>query len=116
MIFFERRGATQQIWYYELLPLAGQKFTKGNPIRDEHLADCKANWLSKEESERWWAVPVKEIIERDFDLTAKNPHRKEEIEHLPPEEIVASVLEKQREITAILEELQAMLNEPISIT
>jgi len=42
-------------------------------------------------------------------LTAKNPNRKDEYEHRPPKELVAGVLEKERAITKILEDLHGLL-------
>jgi type I restriction enzyme M protein len=55
-------------------------------------------------------VPVEEIKARGYDLTARNPNRKE-TEALPaPMEIVASLLEREREILNIVEELDMMLS------
>jgi type I restriction enzyme M protein len=53
---------------------------------------------------------VEEIKARGYDLTARNPNRKE-TEALPaPMEIVASLLEREREILNIVEELDMMLS------
>jgi type I restriction enzyme M protein len=55
-------------------------------------------------------VPVEEIKARGYDLTARNPNRKE-TEALPsPIEILASLLEREREILSILEELDELLS------
>jgi type I restriction enzyme M protein len=46
---------------------------------------------------------------RGYDLTARNPNRKE-TEALPsPVEIVAGLLEREREIIGILEEIEEIL-------
>lgn len=111
LIFFDRPGPTKEIWCYEILPPAGQKFTKGNPIQDEHFSDCRAKFKERAVSGQSWVVPVEKIIENGYDLTAKNPNREEDIEHRPPEELVASVLEKERKIAIILEDVQALLAE-----
>jgi type I restriction enzyme M protein len=78
LIFFERTGPAKRIWYYEILPLPGKKFSKGNPIQDEHFKDCSRKAKSRALSDQSWIVPVKQIVERNYDLTAKNPNRKEE--------------------------------------
>ncbi len=40
LMFFGRPGPTRAIWYYELpLPAGLKKFSKGNPILDEHLIE-----------------------------------------------------------------------------
>ena len=45
LIFFERPGPTEEIWYYELpLPPGLKKFSKGSPIRDEHFEEAKRLW------------------------------------------------------------------------
>lgn len=109
LLFFKRPGPTKEIWYYEILPPPGQKFTKGNPIQDEHFADCRGKFKDRVGSEQSWVVPVEKIIENGYDLTAKNPNREEDIEHQPPEELVASVLAKEQQIAAILKEVQDIL-------
>jgi type I restriction enzyme M protein len=123
LIFFERPGPTREVWYYELpLPEGLKKFSKGNPIQDEHFKEARELYKAWDAyrkgqgprepclSERSWIVPVEEIKARGYDLTARNPNRKE-TEALPaPIEIVASLLEREREILSIVEELDMMLS------
>jgi type I restriction enzyme M protein len=53
---------------------------------------------------------VEEIRNRGYDLTPRNPNRKE-TQLLPsPTEIVASLLEREREILSIVEELNEILS------
>lgn len=60
-------------------------------------------------SERSWIVPVEEIKVRGHDLTARNPNR-QEVAVLPsPAEIVARLIEREREILSIMEELNELL-------
>ncbi len=54
-------------------------------------------------------MPVEEIIERGYDLTARNPNRKEAFEHRKPEELISSILEKEQRIASIVEEVQGLL-------
>jgi len=122
LIFFERPGPTREVWYYELpLPEGLKKFSKGSPIQDEHFKEARELYKAWDAyrksqgpreaclSERSWIVPVEEIRARGYDLTARNPNRKE-TEALPaPMEIVASLLEREREILSIVEELDELL-------
>ena len=122
LIFFERPGPTKEIWYYELpLPEGPKKFSKGNPIRDEHFDEARRLWRGWEAhrkgegpreaclSEHSWIVSVEEIKKKGYDLTARNPNRPEGEELPSPAEIVARLLEKEREILSIVEELNEML-------
>ncbi len=125
LIFFERPGPTKEIWYYELpLPEGLKKFSKGNPIQDEHFNEARKLWQAWDAyrkgkgpreaclSERSWIVPVEEIKARGYDLTARNPRRKDEAELPSPVEILASLSEKEREILSIIDELNEILESP----
>jgi len=125
LIFFERPGPTKEIWYYELpLPEGLKKFSKGNPIQDHHFDEARELWKQwdayrkgkgprPEATEHSWVVPVEEIKERGYDLTARNPTRPEG-EILPsPVEITSQLLEKERSILGIIEELSEILSNKI---
>ncbi len=122
LLFFERPGPTKEIWYYELpLPEGLKKFSKGSPIQDQHFEEARRLWKAWDAyrkgqgpreaclSERSWIVLADEVKASGYDLTARNPNRKE-AEALPsPVEIVAELLEREREILSIAEELNELL-------
>ncbi len=123
LIFFERPGPTKEVWYYELpLPEGLKKFSKGSPVQDEHFNEARQLWKAWDAyrrgegpreaclSERSWIVPVEEIKQRGYDLTARNPNRREANTLPPPMEIVAQLMEKEREILSIVEELDELLS------
>lgn len=105
LIFFDKKGPTREIWYYELQG----DYTKANPVKDQDLVDCFEKWKDQETSENSWTVSINEIKERNYDLTARNPNIKEEISYPEPEELVESVLEKERQILATLKEFHDIL-------
>jgi len=109
VLFFERGRPTRDIWYYEVQPVGGGRFTKGNPIRDRDLDELRTLWAERPATERSWRVPVAEVVARGYDLTAKNPNRPADAARLSPEELVASALSKEGQIAALLEEMQALL-------
>ena len=106
-MFFDKTGPTKEVWYYELQG----EYTKANPVKDEDLIDCFEKWKNREISDNSWIVSIDEIRERDYDLTARNPNIKQELICINPEELVKSILDKERRIIAVLEEFQNILGE-----
>jgi len=123
LLFFERPGPTEEIWYYELpLPEDLKKFSKGSPIQDEHFAQARELWAAwdayrrgegprPEPTEDSWIVPVDEVKERGYDLTARNPSQEEAETYRHPAQITASLLEKERQILGIIRELHEMVGD-----
>ncbi len=107
LVFFDKTGPTEEIWYYELQG----EYTKANPIRDEDLADCFEKWKNREVSENSWVVSYEEIRKKNYDLSAKNPNKKEEISFPEPNEILKSVLEKEKMIIKLIEQLRAVIGD-----
>ncbi|MEH1775387.1 class I SAM-dependent DNA methyltransferase [Nostoc sp.] len=200
LLFFDRSGQTDEIWYYELpLPEGRKTYTKTKPIQDEDFSVCVAWWKNREENEQAYkykfreaynqarndATPhwnagkkaeetankllktVKELAEKiqglqnsilDFspskdiaqiknqiqivkdeveeaqteekiqreiakdekakgeaiywaiyNLDRKNPNSQQDFEHLPPEQLVADILEKDRRVAEIMGEIRQLL-------
>lgn len=57
LLFFERGGPTDTIWYYELpLPEGRKKYSKTAPLQFEELAPALAWWNAREEGPQAWKV------------------------------------------------------------
>ncbi|MDR1646501.1 MAG: SAM-dependent methyltransferase, partial [Zoogloeaceae bacterium] len=57
LLFFERGGPTQTIWYYELpLPEGRKKYSKTAPLQFEEFAPALAWWNAREEGAQAWKV------------------------------------------------------------
>lgn len=103
LIFFERGKPTKDVWYYELIG----KFTKGKPIRDSNLEECWQKFQKRAGSDSSWSVPVENL--KNYDLTARNPNRKEDLSHRPPIELVLEIKKKEEKIDDILNEIKKIL-------
>lgn len=110
LLFFDRSGRTQNVWFYEHpLPEGRKNYTKTQPLQFEEFAPLIAWWKHRKETEQAWKVPAAELLANNCNLDRKNPHTKEDIAHLPPERIVADILDKERRIAEIIESIQELL-------
>lgn len=102
LLFFEKGRSTKEVWYYELTPPPGVKYTKKSPILDEHTTDAYEKWSKKDASENSWIIPAEEIVNKNYDLSAKNPNGQGDIEHKSPQHILKSIRTKEIQINEIL--------------
>jgi type I restriction enzyme M protein len=85
----------------------------------EEFADCLAWWDQRQENEYAWKVSAGDVLKYDAagnlisaNLDIKNPNAVEAIEHLPPEQLVADIIQKERQILALMDEIEnAMTSE-----
>jgi len=106
IVFFEKTGEpTKEIWYYEL----EGKFTKKQRIKDKHFEDVLKKIETREISENSWVVPIEEIVERNYDLTPKNPNKRDEMEYKDPKEILEEIETIDYEIGKLLEEIKSLM-------
>ena len=66
----------------------------------------------REENERAWRVPAAELLAAGCNLDRKNPRAKEDITHLPPEQLAADILKKEQRIAEIMVNIQKLLAAP----
>lgn len=111
ILFFDRSGPTRNVWYYEQpLPEGRRSYTKTNPILFDEFADCVKWWRKRDENDHAWKIPAAEILASGCNLDRKNPHAKETTIHLPPSELAASILKKEKRIADIVGNIQALLH------
>jgi type I restriction enzyme M protein len=122
VIFFDTAGPTRDVWFYEQpMPEGRRKYSKTRPIQFEEFSACMAWWGQREEGPQAWKVSGPELIRRDeagrvvaVNLDLKNPAAKEAVDHRAPAEIVASVIEKERQVLALLDEIKALVAERVA--
>jgi type I restriction enzyme M protein len=69
-------------------------------------------WRHRKENDRAWKVSAAELLGNNCNLDRKNPKGKEDITHLPPEQIVESILQKELRIMEIIGRIKALLEKP----
>jgi type I restriction enzyme M protein len=114
LMFFDRSGPTKDIWFYEHpLPEGRKNYTKTQPLQFEEFAELLTWWNKRSTNAQAWKISAKDILANGCNLDHKNPTAKEDITHLPPEQLVANILEKERQIIAIMEQVQVLLKEAV---
>ena len=104
VLFFEKGKPTQKIWYYQLNP--SRNMGKTNPLNDKDMAEFIEQQKTFADSENSWTVSINDINQSTFDLSVKNPNKKEVTPLRSPQEILQEMKNLDKETTEILGELQ----------
>ena len=73
VLFFEKGAPTKNVWFYQLN--LNRNLGKGNPLSEIDLAEFVKLQKTKGVSENSWSVDVKDIDQKTFDLSVKNPDK-----------------------------------------
>lgn len=119
LLFFDRSGPTEDIWYYELpLPEGRKNYTKTKPLQFDEFASCIEWWNSREKNIHAWKATAANVLKYDeagklisANLDIKSPNSSETFEHLPPDQLAANILDKEYRIIEIIEGIKATLHE-----
>jgi type I restriction enzyme M protein len=103
LLFFNKGGPTEKIWYYDLSDI---KVGKRTPFTLDRFDDFFRLLPMRADSERSWTVTRKEIEARNFDLKAVNPNAKSEEDTRTPEELLDLIDAKGREVSEALAALR----------
>ncbi len=107
VLFFEKGSATQNVWFYQLN--LDRNLGKTNALNEKDLAEFIELQKTKAESENSWSIAVKDIDQTTFDLSAKNPNKKEEAVLRQPQDILAAMAELDKQSADILATIKTLL-------
>lgn len=115
ILFLEEGLPTKDIWYYELKPPAERKkYSKTKPLQYDEFEDLKAWWNNRIENECAWKVSVGNIAKSneqgvcyELNLDVKNPNQKSDLEFKEPSLIIESILEKEKMVMQLMEEIES---------
>ena len=106
LLFFNKGKATERTWYYDLSDL---KVTKRKPLTLSHFDQFFQLLPDRGDSDHSWTVPRTGLESKNYDLKAVNPNRTTQVDTRTPEELIAIIEEKGREIDAALADLKTLL-------
>ena len=117
VLFFDRpetetksgKLATKNVWFYELTNDGFELKQTRRPITGDQLPDFLAKQSKSKDGDNSWSVSVEDIVERGYELSAKNPNRRDEYKDRPALELVQSIKSKEERIMDLLGELEAIL-------
>jgi type I restriction enzyme M protein len=107
VLFFEKGLATQKVWYYQLN--LGRNLGKVNPLNENDLVEFVELQKTFADSPNSWIIAVKDIDKKTFDLSVKNPNKKEETALRQPKEILAEMKTLDKESEQILNSILELL-------
>jgi len=105
-LFFEKGSATKNVWFYQLN--LDRNLGKTNALNEKDLADFVELQKTKKDSKNSWSIDIKNIDQTTFDLSAKNPNKKEETALRQPQQILEEMKALDFESAEILEKIKIL--------
>ena len=107
VLFFTKGEPTKQIWFYQFE--AGRSMGKTSPLNDNDLKDFILLEKTKPETDKTWRVSIADVQTHNYDLSVKNPNKKEEAALRDPSVILAEIKALDEESADILNTLMEMI-------
>lgn len=108
VLFFEKGTPTKKVWFYQLN--LDRNLGKTNPLNEKDLAEFVELQKTKADSENSWTVDIKDIDSTTFDLSVKNPNRKDDPVLREPTEILAEISKLDKESAAVMGKLKLIID------
>ena len=115
IIYFDRKGATNNIWYYDVTP--PHTLTKNKPISYEHIKEFVHLFHHPKERNATnaktgkdchdWTVNIADI--KDYDLSAKNPHKVVEVLHQSPIALLTVIKQNDNQINKLIIQIEGLI-------
>jgi type I restriction enzyme M protein len=107
VLFFDKGAPTRKVWFYQLN--LDRNLGKTNPLNENDLAEFVKLQKKKEDSENSWSVNMADVDTTTFDLSAKNPHKKDETALRSPAEILDEIKTLDKETAEILKNIKGLV-------
>jgi type I restriction enzyme M protein len=107
VLFFEKGTPTKKIWYYQLN--LDRNLGKTNALNENDLADFVKLQKTKAESENSWTLKISDLDEDTYDLSAKNPNKKQEAALRQPQQILEEMKKLDDEAKEILNSIEELI-------
>jgi len=106
-LFFEKGTPTRKVWYYQLN--LDRNLGKTNALSENDLADFVELQETKADSENSWTFDIDKIDTKTYDLSTKNPNKKEVAALRDPEQIMNEMKVLDKESAEILNSILELI-------
>ena len=107
VLFFEKGKPTKKVWFYQLN--LDRNLGKGNPLNKNDLAEFVELQKTKVDSANSWSIDIKDIDQKTFDLSVKNPNKNDEVILREPKEILEEMGKLDTESKKVLENINQFI-------
>lgn len=107
VLFFDKGTPTRSIWFYQLN--LDRNLGKTNPLNENDLAEFVALQKTKADSENSWSISMADVDKTTFDLSVKNPHKKNEAALRDPQVILTEIKRLDEESAEILSMIRGLV-------
>jgi type I restriction enzyme M protein len=107
VLFFEKGAPTHKVWFYQLN--LTRNLGKTNPLNERDLEEFVSLQKTKADSENSWSINIADINTTTYDLSVKNPHKKDEAALRSPKEILEEIKTLDHESAEILKVIEGLL-------
>ena len=107
VLFFKKGESTKKIWCYKLN--LDRNLGKTNPLNEKDLKEFLQLYKGKRDSENSWTVAIKDVDKKTFDLSIRNPNKKQEDSFEDPKVLLKSMEENNKEIGRMLGKIQKIV-------
>jgi len=107
VLFFEKGKPTKKVWFYQLN--LDRNLGKGNPLNEKDLEKFVELQKTKADSENSWSLDIKDVDQNTFDLSVKNPNKKEGDVLRKPKEILEEINNLDKNCSKILSDIEKIL-------
>lgn len=107
VLFFEKGAPTRNVWFYQLN--LDRNLGKTNPLNENDLAEFVELQKTKADSENSWSVNIADVDKTTYDLSVKNPHKKDETVLCDPQEILDEIQALDEENAEILNAIRGLV-------
>ena len=107
VLFFEKGLPTRKIWFYQLS--LDRNLGKTNPLNEKDLAEFVELQKTKADSENSWSINIADVDTNTYDLSVKNPHKKEEAALRTPKDILQEMHALDKESADIMKSIEKLI-------